>query len=64
MQAQFIDGTTLYRQHSFQLPLNYQNPQGEQIQVFARELVDLAKDNQELPCLSTFKAVPVFLRQE
>lgn len=60
MQAQFIDGTTLYRQHNFQLPLDYQNPQGQQIQVFARELVDLSKDNQELPWLVYFQGGPGF----
>ena len=37
MQAKFIDGTTLYRQHYFELPLDYQAKDGQQIQVFARE---------------------------
>ncbi|MEZ9658700.1 alpha/beta fold hydrolase [Vibrio sp. 10N.261.52.F3] len=60
MQANFIDGTTLYRQHSFELPLDYQAKDGQQIQVFARELVDLAKDEQELPWLIYFQGGPGF----
>ncbi|WP_146450278.1 alpha/beta fold hydrolase [Vibrio kanaloae] len=60
MQANFIDGTTLYRQHSFELPLDYQAKDGQQIQVFARELVDLAKDAQELPWLIYFQGGPGF----
>lgn len=60
MQAKFIDGTTLYRQHYFELPLDYQVKDGQQIQVFAREVVDLAKDNQELPWLIYFQGGPGF----
>ncbi|CAH6892505.1 Proline iminopeptidase [Vibrio chagasii] len=60
MQAKFIDGTTLYRQHYFELPLDYQAKGGQQIQVFAREVVDLAKDSQELPWLIYFQGGPGF----
>ena len=60
MQAKFIDGTTLYRQHYFELPLDYQAKDGEQIQVFAREVVDIAKDSQELPWLIYFQGGPGF----
>ncbi|MFC1235927.1 alpha/beta fold hydrolase [Vibrio sp. F74] len=60
MQKRFIDGSTLYRQHRFTLPLNYQDDEGEQIQVFARELVDLAKDNDDLPWLVYFQGGPGF----
>ncbi|MCG9694671.1 alpha/beta hydrolase [Vibrio sp. Isolate22] len=60
MQAKFIDGTTLYRQHYFELPLDYQAKDGQQIQVFAREIVDLAKDSQELPWLIYFQGGPGF----
>ncbi|KAB0479709.1 alpha/beta hydrolase [Vibrio chagasii] len=60
MQAKFIDGTTLYRQHYFELPLDYQAKDGQQIQVFAREVVDLAKDSQELPWLIYFQGGPGF----
>ncbi|MGF1709665.1 alpha/beta hydrolase [Vibrio kagoshimensis] len=60
MQTSFIDGTTLYRQHNFQLPLNYEDQQGQHIQVFARELVSLSKDNQDLPWLVYFQGGPGF----
>ena len=60
MQAKFIDGTTLYRQHYFELPLDYKAKDGQQIQVFAREVVDLAKDSQELPWLIYFQGGPGF----
>jgi len=60
VQAKFIDGTTLYRQHYFELPLDYQAKGGQQIQVFAREVVDLAKDSQELPWLIYFQGGPGF----
>ncbi|MFM2607781.1 alpha/beta fold hydrolase [Vibrio chagasii] len=60
MQAKFIDGTILYRQHYFELPLDYQAKDGQQIQVFAREVVDLAKDSQELPWLIYFQGGPGF----
>nr|WP_282449894.1 alpha/beta fold hydrolase [Vibrio sp. 1CM23M] len=50
----------MYRQHSFELPLDYQAKDGQQIQVFARELVDLAKDGQELPWLIYFQGGPGF----
>ncbi len=60
MQAKFIDGTILYRQHYFELPLDYQAKDRQQIQVFAREVVDLAKDSQELPWLIYFQGGPGF----
>ncbi|TEW48287.1 alpha/beta fold hydrolase [Psychromonas algicola] len=60
MQTPFIDGTTLYRQHHFQLPLDYKKPDAKQISVFARELVTLAKDKQDLPWLVFFQGGPGF----
>jgi len=61
LQTSFIDGTTLYRQHNFQLPLDHNQPDGEQITVFARELVDLAKDKQQdLPWLVYLQGGPGF----
>nr|WP_275665369.1 alpha/beta fold hydrolase [Vibrio sp. Isolate22] len=50
----------MYRQHYFELPLDYQAKDGQQIQVFAREIVDLAKDSQELPWLIYFQGGPGF----
>lgn len=60
MQTSFIDGTTRYRQHYFQLPLDHNQPDGQQINVFARELVELAKDKQDLPWLVYFQGGPGF----
>nr|WP_216606679.1 alpha/beta fold hydrolase [Vibrio sp. 99-70-13A1] len=50
----------MYRQHNFQLPLNYEDQEGQHIQVFARELVSLSKDNQDLPWLVYFQGGPGF----
>lgn len=60
MQTSFIDGTTLYRQHHFKLPLDHNNPNGQKIAVFARELVDVTKDKQDLPWLVFFQGGPGF----
>ncbi|PMJ91438.1 alpha/beta fold hydrolase [Vibrio sp. 10N.261.55.A7] len=60
MEKSFINGTTLYRQHRFSVPLNYQNAQGETIQVFAREVVNIDKDGDELPWLVYFQGGPGF----
>nr|WP_275665959.1 MULTISPECIES: alpha/beta fold hydrolase [unclassified Vibrio] len=50
----------MYRQHYFELPLDYQAKAGQQIQVFAREVIDLAKESQELPWLIYFQGGPGF----
>ena len=60
MQTSFIDGTTLYRQHHFQLPLDHSHSDGQKIAVFARELVDVKKDKQDLPWLVFFQGGPGF----
>lgn len=70
MPMSFIDGSTLYRQHYFSLPLSYSKqgyskqsdskPDSEHIQVFARELVDVNKDQQDLPWLVYFQGGPGF----
>jgi len=60
LQTHFIDGNTLYRQHNFELPLDHTQPNGKQITVFARELVALAKDKQDLPWLVFFQGGPGF----
>lgn len=61
MQKQFIDGQILYRQHHFDLPLNYTQPQGDQIKIFAREVVKLShENNHELPWLVYFQGGPGF----
>ena len=60
MQAQFIDNNILYRQHKFQLPLDYQQTEQQEIQVFARELVALDKQSDDLPWLVYLQGGPGF----
>jgi len=44
--------------HEFTLPLDYSNPNGEQISVFARELVAAGKEEADLPMLVYFQGGP------
>ncbi|MGF1682172.1 alpha/beta fold hydrolase [Photobacterium minamisatsumaniensis] len=60
MQSTFIDGDIIFRQHQFELPLDYSAPQKQSIQVFAREVVDLNKDTTDLPWLVYFQGGPGF----
>lgn len=60
MQAQFIDNNILYRQHNFQLPLDYQQADQQKIQVCARELVDVDKQDNDLPWLVYLQGGPGF----
>ncbi|MDV5170375.1 alpha/beta fold hydrolase [Photobacterium rosenbergii] len=60
MQTSFIDGDLLYRQHTFEVPLDYSLPQAQTISVFAREVVDLARQNDDLPWLVYFQGGPGF----
>ena len=60
MQTSFIDGDLLYRQHTFEVPLDYSQPQAQTISVFAREVVDLARQNDDLPWLVYFQGGPGF----
>lgn len=60
MQTSFIDGDVLYRQHIFEVPLDYSQPDAQTISVFAREVVDLGRQNEELPWLVYFQGGPGF----
>ncbi|PKG38316.1 alpha/beta fold hydrolase [Psychromonas sp. Urea-02u-13] len=60
MQAQFIDNNVLYSQHNFHLPLDYQQADSQQIQVFTRELVALDKQDDDLPWLVYLQGGPGF----
>ncbi|MGR5142925.1 alpha/beta fold hydrolase [Photobacterium sp. DNB23_23_1] len=60
MQTSFIDGDLLYRQHIFDVPLDYTMPNDQTIAVFAREVVDLARQNDDLPWLVYFQGGPGF----
>jgi len=48
------------REHEFIVPLDHARPGGEQISVFAREVVALEKENAELPWLVFFQGGPGF----
>lgn len=46
--------------HHFSLPLDYQKPNGEQIKIFAREVVSVENQNNPLPYLVFFQGGPGF----
>ncbi len=49
------------RDHTFQLPLDYNQPDGETIEVFAREVVDSSRrDDENLPWMVFFQGGPGF----
>ncbi|NGN96151.1 alpha/beta hydrolase [Grimontia sp. S25] len=60
MQESFIDSGVLFRQHQFDLPLNYSEKDGTRITVFAREVVELSKADANLPWLVYFQGGPGF----
>ncbi|AJR05354.1 alpha/beta hydrolase [Photobacterium gaetbulicola] len=60
MQTSFIDGDVLYRQHTFEVPLDYSQPNAQTISVFAREVVDLGRQDDALPWLVYFQGGPGF----
>jgi len=46
--------------HTFTLPLDYARPDGEQIEVFAREVVAAGREEAQLPWLVFFQGGPGF----
>jgi pimeloyl-ACP methyl ester carboxylesterase len=50
----------MLREHEFTVPLDHARPGGEQISVFAREVVALEKEDAELPWLVFFQGGPGF----
>ncbi|MEZ4675582.1 MAG: alpha/beta fold hydrolase [Caldilineaceae bacterium] len=56
-QTHRIPGLVLHS-YEFSLPLDYGNPNGEQIMVFARELVAAGKEDANLPMLVYFQGGP------
>lgn len=48
------------QKHTFSLPLDYAKPKGEQIKVFARELVSPENQDKQLPYLVFFQGGPGF----
>ncbi|KKC99761.1 alpha/beta fold hydrolase [Photobacterium halotolerans] len=60
MQSGFYIGDMFCQPHFFQLPLDYQNPEGKRIQIFAREVVARGQENSELPWLVYLQGGPGF----
>ncbi|WP_407334089.1 alpha/beta fold hydrolase [Enterovibrio sp. 27052020O] len=60
MQDTFIDDGLLYRQHHFDLPLNYDDKNSTTLRVFAREVVEHQRDADSLPWLVYFQGGPGF----
>ncbi|MDD1780260.1 alpha/beta hydrolase [Enterovibrio sp. ZSDZ35] len=60
MQNEFVADGILFRQHSFELPLDYSQPNNAQINVVAREVVELNQDHTALPWLVYFQGGPGF----
>ncbi|WP_028111744.1 alpha/beta fold hydrolase [Ferrimonas kyonanensis] len=48
------------REHRFQLPVDYTQPQGQTLEVFARELCDPERASERLPYLVFFQGGPGF----
>ncbi|OEE80058.1 alpha/beta hydrolase [Enterovibrio norvegicus FF-162] len=60
MQETFIDDGLVYRQHHFDLPLNYDDKNSTTLRVFAREVVEHHRDADALPWLVYFQGGPGF----
>lgn len=60
MTTQLTFAGMVARKHTFTLPLDYQQPNGETIEVFARELVSPDNQHKELPFIVFFQGGPGF----
>ncbi len=60
MQKCFYVEDQFYRQHQFDLPLNYSDMGGETVNVFAREVVAKDKKDDDLPWLVYLQGGPGF----
>jgi hypothetical protein len=49
--------------HEFKVPLDYAQPDGESISVFAREVVSVEKEKHDLPWLVFFQVVQALARR-
>ncbi|MGS0696211.1 alpha/beta fold hydrolase [Shewanella sp. 0m-4] len=58
--AQLTLAGMIARKHQFRLPLNYQEPDGEQISIFARELSSPDNQGKALPFIVFFQGGPGF----
>ncbi|MBQ4892119.1 alpha/beta hydrolase [Shewanella sp. UCD-FRSSP16_17] len=60
MQMDSILSGIVSKKHFFSVPLNYQQPEGEKITVFAREIVSTENQHKDLPYLVYFQGGPGF----
>ncbi|PMG78530.1 alpha/beta hydrolase [Shewanella sp. 10N.286.51.B7] len=60
MQMDSILSGIVSKKHFFSVPLNYQQPEGEKITVFAREIVSTENQQKDLPFLVYFQGGPGF----
>ncbi|HCH01373.1 MAG TPA: alpha/beta hydrolase [Vibrio sp.] len=60
LASSFVDNGILYQPHQFQVPLKHNDKQSQTITVYARELVSLEKQTQDLPWLVYFQGGPGF----
>ncbi|MGR6502900.1 alpha/beta fold hydrolase [Shewanella sp. Koi 1] len=60
MKPDMMLAGVLAKKHTFNLPLNYQQPIGEQISVFARELCAIENKDKKLPYIVFFQGGPGF----
>lgn len=60
LASSFVDNGILYQPHQFQIPLNHDDKQSQTIAVYARELICLDKQTQDLPWLVYFQGGPGF----
>ena len=60
MTQSFVDAGVRYTPHRFTLPLDYTQPQGTQIEVFARSVEVAASNNESKPWLVYFQGGPGF----
>ena len=56
----FIDNGVLYTPHTFSVPLDYQHPDQQTIEVFARSVTSARGDDQHKPWLVYFQGGPGF----
>lgn len=60
LATSFIDSGIRYTPHTFTVPLDYQVPDGETIQVFARSITSAKDNDQHKPWLVFFQGGPGF----
>lgn len=58
--SSFTDQGVLYQPHTFELPLDHNNPDGLTLTIYAREVISIDNQDKELPWLVYFQGGPGF----